>query len=177
MTPEDHIALIAPSAARPGGAWADLGSGTGAFTIALATLMGGEGKILSVDKDARALREQERVLRARFPRLAVEFVARDFTTLTGVSDLDGVVMANSLHFQRDAEGLLERLKGWLRPDGTLIVVEYDIELPNPWVPHPVPYRRFVGMAEAAGFTGARLLAVRPSRYHRRVYSATAAAPA
>ncbi len=179
MTPEDHIALIARGVrghqTPHGRVWADLGSGAGAFTIALATLLGGEGKILSVDRDARALREQEKVLRARFPRLAVEFAVRDFTTLTGLSDLDGVVMANSLHFQRDAEGFLERLRGWLRPEGTLIVVEYDIELPNPWVPHPVPYRRFAKIAPEAGFSDVRLLGSLPSRYHRRVYAAAATA--
>ncbi len=188
MTPEDHIALIAEGVRgsafgeagenalrRRPGVWADLGSGTGAFTIALATLLGGEGKILSVDKDARALRGQEAALRTRFPRLAVELVARDFTALTGISDLDGVLMANSLHYHRDAPGFLERVSTWLRPAGTLIVVEYDIELPNPWVPHPVSYRRFARIAPPAGFSGVRLLGTRPSRYHRQVYAAAAAA--
>ncbi len=179
MTPEDHIALIAGGVADADGGrprvWADLGSGTGAFTIALATILRGEGKILSVDRDARSLREQEAVLRARFPRLAVELVARDFTTLSGVSDLDGVVMANSLHYHRDAPGFLETLRTWLRPGGALIVVEYDIELPNPWVPHPLSYRRFARIAPPAGFSGVRLLGTRTSRYHRQVYAASARA--
>ncbi|MGA2763650.1 MAG: class I SAM-dependent methyltransferase [Spirochaetia bacterium] len=176
MTQEDHLALLRGGVDGKPGAWADLGSGTGAFTIALATLMGGEGRILSVDTDARALREQERAIRAQFPRLHIELAARDFTGLSDVPRLDGVVMANSLHFQRDAEAVLKKVLGWLRPGGSLVVVEYDVEIPNPWVPHPLPFSRFVGVATAAGFTGPHLLETRPSRYHRRVYSAAAARP-
>ena len=176
MTHEDHVDLLRGAVTAGPGVWADLGSGTGSFTVALAEILGGEGKILSVDRDQKALREQEQVLRDRFPRLQVELIARDFTTLADTTGLDGIVMANSLHYQRNASEFLKKARTWLTRGGVLVVVEYDIELPNPWVPHPVPYRRFVAMAEAAGLTGARLLAVRPSRYHRRVYSATAAAP-
>ena len=41
-----------------GGTWADFGSGTGAFTLALADLIGPQGSIYSVDKDRGSLREQ-----------------------------------------------------------------------------------------------------------------------
>ena len=175
MTHEDHLALLAEGVTTGPATWADLGSGTGSFTIALAELLGGEGKIISVDRDGRALREQEQVLRSRFPRLEVQLIARDFTTLADISGLDGVVMANSLHYQPDAEGFLRKVKAWLKPGGRLIVVEYDIEMPNPWVPHPMSWRRFSAIAGTVGFSAVRLLDSRSSRYHRRVYSAAAAA--
>ncbi len=159
-----------------GGSWADLGSGTGAFTIALARLMGGTGRILSVDKDGRALAVQERSLRSLFPALDVETTRGDFTTITGVSRLDGIVMANSLHFQRDAQGVLRRLQEWLRPGGKIVIVEYEVMLPNPWVPFPVPFRRLTELCPRAGLAPARLLATRPSRYHGSVYSAVTVRP-
>jgi precorrin-6B methylase 2 len=56
---------------QPGGVWVDLGSGTGAFTLALAELVGPAGQIHSVDRDRRALRQQERIMRGRFPDTAV----------------------------------------------------------------------------------------------------------
>ena len=171
MTHEDHLALLRGGVKAGTALWADLGSGTGAFTMALAALLGGEGRILSVDRDARALAEQERSMRARFPRLVVELAAADFTRLTGISGLDGVVMANSLHFQRDAEGVLRGVKGWLLPAGRIVIVEYEVSLPNPWVPYPVPFKRLLRLAEAAALGPARLLETRPSRYHGRVYSA------
>ncbi|MGA2612486.1 MAG: class I SAM-dependent methyltransferase [Spirochaetia bacterium] len=171
MTRDDHLSLLRGAVGPGGGSWADLGSGTGAFTIALAELLGGEGRILSVDRDAKALAEQGRIMRAQFPKLDIVLETADFTSLSGVSGLDGIIMANSLHFQRDAEGVLRMVHTWLASGGCLVVVEYDIELPNPWVPHPVPYSRLARIAGAAGFSPARLLETRPSQYHRRVYSA------
>ncbi|HTD19791.1 MAG TPA: class I SAM-dependent methyltransferase, partial [Ktedonobacteraceae bacterium] len=63
MNHEDHVRLLRKGIAEPGGAWADFGSGTGAFTLALADLLGTEGSIYSVDKDRGALKEQERAMR------------------------------------------------------------------------------------------------------------------
>jgi ubiquinone/menaquinone biosynthesis C-methylase UbiE len=177
LTQADHIALLEGGIQARGGFWADLGSGTGAFTVALAKLLGGEGRILSVDRDARALAVQERTVRGLFPRLDLQVAARDFTTLSGVSGLDGILMANSLHFQQDAEEVLRRVGAWLAPGGSLLIVEYDVEGANPWVPYPVPFRRLVGVAQAAGYAPARLLATRPSRYHGSVYSAIMQQPA
>ncbi len=177
MTEEDHIALLSGGVRAGGGFWADLGSGAGAFTVALARLLGGQGRIVSVDRDARALAEAERTLRALFPRLDVQAVARDFTALTGISGLDGILMANSLHFQRDAEDLLRRLRAWLVPGGSLLVVEYEVARANPWVPYPVPFRRLAGLAQAAGYEPARFLSTRPSRYHGSAYSAVMEKPA
>jgi len=171
MTREDHLALLRGLVKGRAGYWADLGSGTGAFTSALAELMGGEGRILSVDRDSSALAEQESTLRAQFPQLEIRMSTADFTSLSGLSNLDGVLMANSLHFQRNAGEVLRRVSEWLAPGGSLVIVEYDIELPSPWVPYPVPFRRLVKIADAAGLGPVRLVETRPSRYHRRVYSA------
>ena len=100
MKHEDHVALLREGIAEPGGVWADLGSGAGAFTLALADLLGPTGEIYSVDQDRGALREQERAMRARFPETTAQYLAADFTQRLDLPPLDGVVMANSLHFQR-----------------------------------------------------------------------------
>ena len=65
MNHNDHVYLLRKGIAGPGGVWADLGSGSGAFTLALADLIGPTGHIYSVDKDRSALREQERAMRSR----------------------------------------------------------------------------------------------------------------
>ncbi|TMD25838.1 MAG: class I SAM-dependent methyltransferase, partial [Chloroflexi bacterium] len=51
MNHEDHVRLLRKGIVEPGGVWADFGSGAGAFTLALADLLGTEGSIYSVDKD------------------------------------------------------------------------------------------------------------------------------
>ena len=98
MTHEDHVALIraAVEAAGPGGPWADLGSGGGAFTLALADLLGPGATIYSVDRDRSSLSEQERAMRSRFPAVHVEYVHADFTRPLDLPPLDGIVSENAI---------------------------------------------------------------------------------
>lgn len=147
-----------------GGRWADLGAGAGAFTLALADLLGPDAEIVAVDRDDRALRG----LGPRF-----ETRVADFTKPLDLHDLDGVVMANSLHFVRDKERepVLRSVRDMLKPGGRLIVVEYGTDRGNAWVPHPFTYARWETMAARAGFTRTRLLKTIPSRWLGSMYSA------
>ena len=61
MNHKDHVHLLREGVPGPGGIWADLGSGLGAFTLALADLIGETGRIYSIDKDSRVLKEQEQL--------------------------------------------------------------------------------------------------------------------
>ena len=171
MTHDDHVYLLKDGIETPGGVWADLGSGTGAFTFALADLLGPGARIYSVDRDRVALREQERAMRALFPATSVEYVAADFTRGLSLPPLDGVVMANSLHFVRDKGPSLKLVHGYLRPGGRLVLVEYNTDRGNLWVPHPVSYGSWEALARRAGFGSTRLLARVPSRFLGEIYSA------
>jgi SAM-dependent methyltransferase len=183
MRSEECIALIQDGVRRGGvptgeGAresvarvWADLGSGSGAFTAALAALLGAGATIWSVDVDAGALRAQERELPRRHPDVRLRTIAADFTAELELPPLDGMVLANSLHFQRDPCAVLARLAGRLRAGGRIIIVEYDIQKPNPWVPYPVPLSGLPAVAACAGLSEPRLLARRSSRYHGSMYAA------
>jgi len=153
------------------GDWADLGSGDGAFTLALADLLGPGARIVSVDRDGGALRRQRRAVEARFPDAAVEYRQADFTRPLDLPALDGIVMANSLHFVRRKEPVLAAVRGWLRPSGRLVLVEYDADRGNPWVPHPLSYTTWERVAAENGFADTRLLARLPSRYLGAMYSA------
>ncbi len=170
------MALLRGGVPGPGGTWADLGSGTGAFTLALAELIGPTGTIYSVDLDERSLERQEEALRARFPAVAVRFIAADFRRPLALPPLDGVVMANALHFHADHEPIVRAIRGWLRPGGRLILVEYNTDRGNPYVPYPLSYPTFESLARAAGFGETRLLARVPSRFLGEIYSAVSTAP-
>jgi SAM-dependent methyltransferase len=161
---------------QKGGRWADLGAGEGAFTLALADLLGPGAHITAVDRDAGALRELAQAMGRRFPNTSLDVVAGDFTRPLALADLDGIVMANSLHFVRDKRPVLERVKSMLRPGGRLIVVEYGSDRGNPWVPHPFSFERWQEMAAGAGFEGTRLLDTVPSRYLGSMYSAVSVVP-
>jgi ubiquinone/menaquinone biosynthesis C-methylase UbiE len=167
----DHVDLLRTGVPEPGGTWADLGSGTGAFTLALAELLGPEGTIYSVDRDQRALRAQERRMRVRFPQITVHYCPADFGQPLDLPPLAGVVMANSLHFQRQKDLVIQQVRGYLRPEGHFLLVEYDTDQGNPWVPHPVSYRTWEVLAHRNGFAYTTLLATRPSRFLGQIYSA------
>ncbi len=85
-------------------------------------------------------------------------------------------MANSLHYVRDKEPVLKEVGGWLHPGGRLLVVEYDSDRGNTWVPYPVSYRTWEALAARAGFRDTRLLRTIPSRFLGRMYSALSLSP-
>jgi len=179
MNHDDHVRLIRAGVEGTGPVWADLGSGSGAFTLALADLLGPAGVIHSIDRDPTALRTQADALRGRFPETTLHQVVDDFTRPLDLPTLDGVVMANSLHFVRDKLPVLVMVRGLLAPAGHLVLVEYDAERGNPWVPYPISARSWPALAAAAGFTATRELTRVPSRFLGAIYSALslpAAAP-
>jgi ubiquinone/menaquinone biosynthesis C-methylase UbiE len=177
MTHDDHVRLLRGGVLGAGDAWADLGSGEGAFTLALAELLGPSGRIYSADRDERALMRQRRAMETRFPEVAVEYRVGDFTGDLDLPALDGVVMANSLHFVRDKATALGRVRACLKPGGRLLLVEYNTDHGNPWVPHPLSPRTWERLAVACGFEQVRLLATQPSRFLGEIYSALAIAAA
>jgi ubiquinone/menaquinone biosynthesis C-methylase UbiE len=171
MNHADHVALIQDGIPQPGGTWADFGSGTGAFTLALAECIGPSGHIYSIDKEKGALQQQEQVMNGRFPQNQVTYITADYTRPLDLPSLDGLVIANALHFQRRKDGIVQRLHSYLRPGGRLIVVEYNVDRGNMWVPHPLSYQTWQDVAAQNGFAQTQLLASRPSRFLHEIYAA------
>lgn len=171
MDHHDHVRLIRDGVMGGGPAWADLGSGDGAFTLALADLLGPSGRIVSVDRDPAALRRQRQTLEARFPDVVVDQRTADFTRPLELAGLDGVLMANSLHFVHDRTVVLELVRSYLRAGGRLVLVEYDADHGNPWVPFPMSFETWRTIAADAGFQDTRRLMSIPSRFLGSIYSA------
>jgi len=174
----DHVALLRPAVA-PGGLWADIGAGEGAFTLALADLLGPGGRIVAVDRDGGALRSNEAAVLGRFPAIALTTVTADVTRpIAGLADLDGLVAANSLHYvPRDRQmEVVRALAGHLRPGGRFVVIEYDADRGNPWVPHPFSFPSWERLAAAAGLVDTRRIGRVPSRFLGAIYSAESRRP-
>jgi SAM-dependent methyltransferase len=178
MDHPDHVALLRPGVAQPGGTWADLGSGTGAFTLALADLLGPGSRILSVDRDKVALREQARAIAERFPELELRQIVADLRDPLDLPALDGLVMANALHFvaREEQVSVVRALAAHLRPAGRFIVVEYDTDHGNHWVPYPFSFPSWEAIAAQAGLVAVRRIGRVPSRWLGAIYSAVAETP-
>ena len=177
MDHADHVGLIR-AAVEPGGTWADVGAGEGAFTLALADLLGPGGRMVAIDRDARALRSNEATVRSRFPAVDYTAVTADFTGPLDLPELDGLVAANSLHYvPRDRQvAVIKTLAGHLRPGGRFVVIEYDSDRGNTWVPHPFSMASWERLAGSAGLSDTRLIGRVPSRFLGAIYAAESRRP-
>ncbi|MGI8551699.1 MAG: class I SAM-dependent methyltransferase [Dehalococcoidia bacterium] len=176
MDHSDHVALLREGVAGGGAIWADFGSGAGAFTLALADLLGPAGRIYSVDRDRSALERQAQAMRRYFPDPQVEYHQADFTHPLGLPPLNGIVMANALHFSKDMAPVLRTIVAALRPGGRLVLVEYNTDRGNTWVPYPLTFASWQMLAQQAGFIDTRLLATRPSRFLGQIFAAVSIRP-
>jgi trans-aconitate methyltransferase len=146
--------------------WADLGCGSGMFTYALAHLLAPYSTIYAVDRSVQRLQP------ATSNNVDVVFEQADFIReALSFPPLDGILMANALHYVQDKAALIERLKTYLADDGMFIIVEYDTLRANPWVPYPVDSASLQQLFSVAGFTTMKRLGERPSVYgHRTIYA-------
>ena len=135
MSPADARELIAHPSLSAGGpqVWADLGAGDGTFTVALASLLPSGSEVHALDLDSAALAKLPR----RHGGVAIDTHVGDFTTFPWPFEaIDGILMANSLHFVAEQASFLRRATSHLRRRQVLLV-EYDTDSANPWVPYPL----------------------------------------
>ena len=176
MDHRDHVELIRAGVDGAGLRWLELGAGQGAFTLALADLLGPAADITAVDRDRRALGALEVAIHRRFPSATLTTHTADFTHGLPPGPFDGVLAANSLHYVRDRTATLLAIGASLAPAGRVIVVEYDADRGNPWVPHPFSFEAWRREAQAAGFTDPELIGRVPSRFLGAMYAALCERP-
>ena len=180
MDINDAIDLIRDAVDSRSGLWADLGAGTGTFTRALTEVLGPGSTVYAVDDNASAVRALRELSAPGTSDARVIAMKADFTRpleFPGLEDgrtqLDGILLANALHFVRDAERVLSRLVEDVRPGGRVIVVEYDRREASRWVPYPIPASRWPRLAESAGLAEPTITATRPSSYSGTLYTGVA----
>jgi len=163
-------ALLRPGIPGPGGVWADIGCGDGIFTSALYTLIQPDGEIHAVDRDQFALDALARNFAESYPDATLHTLRADFTRELTLPALDGMIMANSLHFVADKAPVLTRLIRLLKPTGRLIVVEYNTSRGNSAVPYPLDEHGFLELGRQIGLREARILSRIPSSFLGEMYA-------
>jgi trans-aconitate methyltransferase len=127
--------------------WADLGAGDGLFTHALSTLLPEKSKIIAIDKDVRALKKI-----TVGSGVELQTISADLNFLPKeLPPLDGVVIANALHYVKEQSAFLTHLKTLLSSTASVVILEYDLEKSNPWVPYPVSKKKLSELARESGF--------------------------
>jgi ubiquinone/menaquinone biosynthesis C-methylase UbiE len=161
----DAIDMLADSGVGALGAtaWADLGCGTGTFTLALANLLAPGSVIHAMDRDRWALRK----IPSSHKSVSITTHRGDFANQVWPFDhLDGILMANSLHYVNEQAAFIRACEARMTSPRRFLVVEYDTHEASRWLPYPVPQTRLTALFTAAGYSSIRLLRSRPSVYRR-----------
>jgi len=148
--------------------WGELGAGNGLFTKALASLLDPKSEIYAIDKDLASLRQ----IPDELNQVTIKKSTKDFSKEEITEDpFDGILMANSLHYVQNQSALLIQLSHLLKPNGRMILIEYDMDKANPWVPYPISYSNMIKLANSGGFESVTRLGETPSAYNRaNIYS-------
>jgi len=138
---------------RPGMSVADIGAGTGYFSLRMARRVGPSGKIYANDIQPEMLEK----LRANAQR---EKLANIETVLGSVADpklpqgkIDIVLLVDVYHEFSEPQQMLQHIRASLKPDGRLILLEYRKE--DPAVPirpeHKMSVPEVKAEVEAEGY--------------------------
>ncbi|MEJ1238777.1 methyltransferase domain-containing protein [Chryseolinea sp. T2] len=146
--------------------WADLGAGSGLFSLALGEILPVGSSVFAVDKDQNALDG----ISWKYKDKNLVRIHGDVEEELSLPQLDGVLLANVMHYIVRQEDFFKRLGGRLTENGILIIIEYDTTRSNPWVPYPISLDAMKKMAAKVGYD-IRLLGTVPSRFNSgKLYS-------
>lgn len=169
MTLQEAIALLPAAILKeePASKWADLGCGEGLFTEALTALLPEGSYIHAVDKITSFPEiKSNRNISIQFHQ--ADFVKEDLP----LQGLDGILMANSLHYVPNKEVFLRQAKQYLSTTGSWIIIEYDSRQSNRWVPYPIPFEELKQLFLEEGYASVMKISERPSIYNAgKMYSA------
>jgi ubiquinone/menaquinone biosynthesis C-methylase UbiE len=148
--PEKALKIIGIA---PGSAVADVGAGSGYFTLKMASLVGPTGTVYASDIQPGMLE----IIRDKLKGTSIKNV----TLVLGSSDdpklptaaLDLVLMVDVYHEVHEPQAMLRHLRNALKPGGRLVLLEYRAE--DPKVPIRADHKMSVATAklevEAEGF--------------------------
>jgi SAM-dependent methyltransferase len=109
------------------GDWvADIGAGTGLYTVLFAEQVGADGRVLAEDIEPLFLD----LINQRAADLSVDNITavlgREDDVTLPKSSVDVVFIADTYHYFEDREAVMRSIYEALKPGGSLILVEFDI---------------------------------------------------
>lgn len=170
MELKDAITLISSNSMyqQVNAVWADLGCGSGLFSYALANILTAGSTIYAIDKSNITLTNRPNPKNNLIQEQQLDFLKDELY----LPDLDGILMANSIHFVEHKRALIHKLSKSMKEGSSFLIVEYDTDMPNRWVPFPVSFTSLKRLFEAAGYSQVRKHNEMPSVFRASpIYSA------
>ena len=148
--PDDVMKALA---LRPGEVVADIGAGSGYFTVRFARAVGETGRVYAVDISPDMIRHLNRRIRDAGIRNVVTVLSEPDDPLLPDASVDRFVIVDTWHHIEDQPRYLALLKRMLKPGGQVVHIDYQKrELPvGPPVSMKVAREDLVRQMEAAGF--------------------------
>jgi ubiquinone/menaquinone biosynthesis C-methylase UbiE len=152
--------VVAALKLKKGGTAAEIGSGTGQFTIRMAKKVGGDGRVYAIDVEPRMLELlAERAAAAKAWGI-VGLLAPEGNGLPP-EPVDAVLMVNVLHHLHARAEYLRALATRLKPGGRIAIVDFhDRELPV----GPPPDHKLARADAIAAIEGAGLRILREEKF-------------
>ncbi len=154
---------------------ADVGAGSGYFTVRLARRVGSRGKVYAVDIQREMLARLDRRLKADNIGNVELVLSDDSDPRLAAASVDLILMVDVYHELAHPQEMLRRMRAALRPGGRLVLIEYRKE--DPSVPIRLEHKMTVQEArlelEAEGFALAKRSDILP-RQHILIFSPTSA---
>lgn len=144
---------------RPGEVAADLGAGTGVFSIPMARAVGSEGMVISVEVDPGFLPMiQEKAREAGVDNVSTVLGEFGDPRLPR-RDVDVAFFHDVLHHVEDRRAYIQALASYMAPESRVVVVDYNGSVDG--VPHSnqpemlITPEQVAGWMAAAGFEASR----------------------
>ena len=125
--------VMAALALRPGERVADIGAGSGYFTIPVARAVGPTGEVWAIDIQQPMIDYLERRLKAeQLENVKLKLAQPDDPQLAAGS-VDTILMVDTYHYIKDRAAYARKLRAALAPGGRVVVIDY---VPKPWEERP-----------------------------------------
>jgi len=161
--------IMAALAIQPGDVVADIGAGSGYFTVRAAAAVGGSGRVIATDIRQQMLDHIEaRLLQGAISNVELLKVEPEDPGLPA-GEIDTVLMVDVMHYVKDRAAYARKLKPALAHGGRVVVIDfrYDPEAEREFAPSPdqqVPRATLDEEMVAAGFEVAASHDFLPEQY-------------
>ena len=159
-------AVIAALQVTPGQVVADIGAGTGYFSVRLARAVGDAGRVYAVDVNADMAQHLNRRVRDANIANIVGVLAPPDDPLLREQSVDLVFICDVWHHIEQQEAYLAHLRRALKPGGRLVMIDFQKrELPvGPPVDMKIAKEDLIAQMQRAGWTVAREHDILPYQY-------------